>query len=130
MSGAFEVHSVSFTLPGTLADGIPFPLFKVPASGGAITILEATYCVATAIVAGTANLIHGTLVGGSNGTVVPVATIGTSFGTGGGTYPALTPVSLSINSAVVPAGSWVAFRIGTMAAAGQNSVNVAYVQGR
>ena len=129
MSEAFEVKHHSVTLPGTLADGIPFPLMHVTSKEGAITILEAQFTCATAMVAGTAVLMYGTL-SATNGTIVPVGTIGTSFGTGGGTFPALCLVSLSVDSATVPANNWIGFRIGTMAAAAQNAVNIAYVAGR
>ena len=129
MSDTFEVQHVTVTLPGTLADGIPFPLFHVPASQGAITVLEWQYSVATIMVAGTAVLMYGTL-SAAEGTVVPVATVGTSFGTGGGTFPALCLCEGSVDAPVIPADNWVAFRIGTQAAAGQNKVYISYVQGR
>jgi hypothetical protein len=129
MSDSFEVKYAIVTLPGTLADGIPFPLFKVVNKGGAITILEWQLTCATAMVVGTANLIYGTL-SATNGTVVPVATIGTNFGTGGGTFPALCLVDGSVDTPTVPAGNWIALRVGTMAAAAQNSVRIAYIQGR
>jgi len=129
MSEAFEVHSVCVTLPGTLADGIPTPMFHVPAKQGAITVLEWQVSIATAMVAGTGVLMYGTL-SAANGTIVPVATIGTTFGTGGGTFPAMCLVEGAVDSAVVPANNWIGFRIGTMAAAGQNKVYVTYVQGR
>jgi len=129
MSDSFEVKHICVTLPGTLADGIPFPMFKVVNKGGAITILEWQVTCATAMVAGTGVLMYGTL-SAANGTIVPVATIGTNFGTGGGTFPALCLVDGSVDSPTVPAGNWIGFRIGTMAAAAQNSVRIAYIQGR
>jgi len=128
MADTFDVHSICVTLPGTLGDGIPTPLFRVPTKGGCITVLEAHFSVATAITAGTGVLMYGTAV--AAGTLVPVATIGTTFGTGGGEYDAMCLHAISVDSAVVPAGNWVGFRIGTMAAAGQNKVYVSYVHGR
>jgi hypothetical protein len=132
MSESFDVHVCNIMIPGTLGDGDPTPLFHVPASAGAITILECQYTVATAdLIAGTCILGYGTQVA-TNGSVAVLGTLGTSFGTGGGTFPALSPISLTLTASpcVVPANNWVTFAVGTLPDAGQSWVTMAYVLGR
>lgn len=131
MANAFDIKTVNVTLTGTLADAIPYPLFHVPAKGGGITVLEAQYCSGTEMVVGTLFLGYGSL-NATNGTPVTEATIGTSFGTGGGTFPAMCLVSLDLTAAPchIPANKWVFLQAGTMAAAGQQQVHIAFVNGK
>lgn len=132
MAEVFDVNYVSCTPSGTIAANIPSPLFHVPAKGGCITVLEAFYVSGTVSITGTVRLIYGTL-NTTNGTVVPAATIGTSFGTGGGTFPAMKHVALSLTAdpCIVPAGNWVALQCsGTLAKGNQQNVFISYVTGK
>jgi hypothetical protein len=131
MAEVFDVKVSNIMVPGTSAADLCYPLFHVPASGGAITILEAQVTCATASNLGSADLWYGTL-DGADGTIVPAVALATSVGTGGGTFPALAPFGLTkvLTPCVVPANKWVGIIIGTAADAGQNWVTIAYVNGR
>jgi len=132
MANSFDVQVANIMLAGTLGDGDPSPLIHFPASGGAVTILEVQYTVATAdLIAGTCILGYGTPVA-TNGSILPLATLGTSFGTGGGTFPALSPVTVDLTTlpCVVPAGNWLTFAVGTLPDACQSWVTLAWVAGR
>jgi len=132
MANSFDVQVARIMLSGTLGDGDPFPLIKFPSSAGAVTILECQYTVATAgLVAGTGILAYGTPVA-TNGSILPLATIGTTFGTGGGTFPALAPITVDLTESpcIVPAGNWLTFAIGTLPDECQSWVTLAWVHGR
>jgi hypothetical protein len=129
MAESFDVKSISIALPGTgNIAATAIPLVHFPAGGGAVTILEAQFHAATAMTHGTVNLFYGTPVA-ANGTIVPVATIGTAVGTSG----ALSPVSITLTATpcIVPADRWLCIRVQTnVAAAAQSRVNLCYVTGR
>jgi hypothetical protein len=132
MSDTFDVKFMNVPLPGT--PGTAFvPLLHNPSTNGAITLLEAQLNNGTGGVPGSVALVTGTIPAGvgTGGTFVPVATIGTSYGTGGGTFPANTPVPLAIGTAVIPANQWLAIQCaGTFNCAAQSVVTLAYVNGR
>jgi hypothetical protein len=131
MAESFDVKSISIALPGTgNIAATAIPLVHFPASGGAVTILEAQISAATAMTHGTVNLFYGTPVA-ADGTIVPIAggTIGTAVGTTG----ALSPVSITLTATpcIVPANRWLCVRVQTnVAAAAQSRVNICYVTGR
>jgi len=129
MAESFDVKTLSIALPGTgNIAGTGIPLVHFPASAGAVTILEAHLSAATAMTHGTTWLYYGTPVA-ANGTIVPVATIGTAIGTVG----ALSPVTITLTASpcVVPADRWLCIRVQTnVAAAAQSKVNICYVLGR
>lgn len=128
MSDVFDVKSVHIPLLGTLGTAF-HPLIHFPASGGCITLLEAQLYNGTLMIVGTLNLLRGTAANG--GTFVPLATIGTSYGTGGGTFPAVKLVDITISDPTVPAGNWLALACsGAFTAAGETFVTMAYVMGR
>jgi len=131
MSDNFDVQTVHVLLPGTLGDGVPAPLFHNPANAGAITILEAQFTVGSIVEAGTAFLYYGTL-SGAGGTVEMDVTLGTSFGTGGGTFVAVAPVSLDLvtSPCIVPADKWLSFAVGTLGDQNYGVVNVTYTRGK
>jgi hypothetical protein len=128
MAESFDVKNYSILLTGSAGTAF-VPLYHVPTSGGCITLLEAYVVNGTIGVPGTVNLLRGTAA--ANGTFVPLATIGTSYGTGGGTFAALAPVALTISSPVLLAGDWLAIACsGTFNTDAQSYVTLSYVQGR
>ena len=131
MANNMDVHVANIMIPGTLASDIAYPLLHVPANGGAITLLEAQYTVGTAMLAGSVNLYYGTL-SAAGGTCVPDVCVATSIGTGGGTFPPLSPVTLNLGlvPCVIPANNWLSVIVGTAPDAAQQFVTLAYVLGR
>jgi hypothetical protein len=130
MSDSFDVKTFSTFLSGSAGAGNLTPLCHFPKSGGAQTILECYVNNGTGGVPGTVNLAYGTCASG--GSIQWQGTIGTSFGTGGGTFPAASEVPLTITApGVVPADSWLGlFASGTFNVLAQSQVTISYVSGR
>ena len=131
MANNMDIHVCNIMIPGTLASDIAYPLFHVPAKGGAITLLEAQYTVGTEMFAGSVNLYYGSL-SADGGTCVPEVCVATAIGTGGGTFPPLSPktLDLQLTPCVIPADNWLSVIVGTAPDEAQQYVTLAYVLGR
>jgi hypothetical protein len=102
-----------------------------PASGGAVTLLEAWItCPVAMATCGSLNLFYGTL-NAAGGTVVPIATIGTAIGT---TSAGLAEEAITLTAVpcVIPADRWLAINASTAFGTGvcYTSVQFAWVSGR
>jgi len=123
MAGQFDVNIISNNI-GALTNDFR-PLFKVPAAGGGITILDANYLTETA--------------GTSTVQLVDLGTAGTSITSGGTLFTggssvavAGIPIAMSVDdTAFVPAGRWVGVKEANTGTTGAITiVTLSYVVGK
>lgn len=122
MAGQFDVH-IQATNIGALTNDFR-PLFKVPAAGGGITILDASYVTETA---GTSTVQLVDL--GSAGTSIAG---GTLFTGGSAVASAGVPVPMSVDDgAFIDGGNWLGVKEANTGTTGAITiVSLAYVTGK
>jgi hypothetical protein len=122
MASQFDVHIVSCNI-GALTNDFR-PLFKVPAGGGGITILDANYVTETA---GTSTLQLVDL--GTAGTSI---TGGTLFTGGSVVATAGIPLAMSVDDgAFIAGGNWIGVKEANTGTTGAITiVSLAYVMGK
>ena len=126
MAGQFDVHAVvaDFAITGTAVS----PLWHNPTSNGCITILEG-YMVTSGAGTISATLVTLSGTGATAATAVPTGTIGI-LGSANQIQAAGSANALTVSSAVVAPGSWVAISLGAGVAGATPKVSFSYLKGQ